>query len=257
MAAAPRLKLICVAATGTNNIDLLAASARGIEVRNVRGYATPSVVQHTWGLILALATRLANYRDAIRRGDWSVSPQFCLLDYPITELAGKKLGILGFGELGRAVAAVAPAFGMEVLVGRLPGRPPAPQRVPLATVLAESDVLSLHCPLTAQTAGLIGARELACMKSSAWLINTARGGLVDEYALAAALRSGYLGGAALDVLSQEPPRASHPLLAPDLQTLLLTPHTAWASQAARQRLVLLLADNIRAYRAGRPCRAVA
>lgn len=257
LAACPELKLICIAATGTNNVDLDAARARGIRVCNARGYATPSVVQHTWALILALAARLPDYRDAVRRGDWARAAQFCLLDFPIAELAGRTLGIVGYGELGRAVAAVAPAFGMEVLVAQTPGRPVLAERRPWAEVLARADVLSLHCPLTAQTRGLVGAGELAAMRPGALLINTARGGIVDEAALAAALRAGRLGGAGVDVLTAEPPRDGNPLLAPDLPNLILSPHTAWASRAARQRLVQQLAENIAGFRAGEPPRRVA
>lgn len=250
MAECPTLKLICVTATGTNNIDREAARARGIAVCNAQGYATPSVVQHTWSLILALTTRLSDYQAAIARGDWVRSPMFCLLDYPIAELAGQTLGIVGYGELGQAVARVAPAFGMEVLVAQIPGRPPKPGRLPLSTVLAEADVLSLHCPLTEDTRGLIGARELARMKRGALLINTARGGIVDEYALAAALTTGHLGGAGVDVLSAEPPPAGHPLLKPGLPNLVLSPHNAWASRPARQRLLDQTVANIAGFLAG-------
>ena len=256
LAACPELKLICVAATGTNNVDLAAAREHGIAVCNARGYGTPSVVQHTWALILALATRLPDYHAAVSRGDWARASQFCLLDFPIAELAGRTLGIVGYGELGQAVAAVAPAFGMQVLVAQLPGRPAAEGRVPLAEVLARADVLSLHCPLTETTRGLIGAAELARMKPDALLINTARGGIVDEAALAEALRGGRLGGAGVDVLGAEPPRDGNPLLAPDLPNLIVTPHTAWASRGARQRLVEQVAENIRAFGAGTPLRRV-
>lgn len=257
LAAAPALKLICVAATGTNNVDLGAARARGITVCNCRGYGTPSVAQHTLTLMLALATRLPDYQRAVATGRWQQATQFCLLDFPIRELAGKTLGIIGQGELGGAVAQLAEALGMRVLRAARPGQPSAGGRVALAELLPQVDVLSLHCPLTAETRNLIGAAELALMKPDALLINTARGGLVDEAALAAALRAGRLGGAAFDVLTEEPPVHGNPLLAPDLPNLIVTPHNAWGSRESRQRMVGQLAENIRAFVAGRPVRVVA
>lgn len=250
--AAPNLRLIAIAATGTNNVDLDAAHRLGIAVCNIRAYATPAVVQHVFALILALSTRLMEYHQAVRAGRWQRAPQFCLLDYPIREIAGKTLGIVGYGELGRGVARVAEAFGMKVLVANRPGRPAEPGRVPLPELLPQVDVLSLHTPLTPETRGLIGARELALMKPDALLINTARGGIVDEAALADALRQGRLGGAGIDVLSVEPPTDANPLLAPDIPNLIVTPHTAWASREARQRAVDQVAENIRAFLAGTP-----
>ncbi len=250
--AASGLRLVCVAATGTNNVDLEAARRLGIVVSNVRGYATPAVVQHVFALILALSTRLLDYREAVRAGRWHLSRQFCLLDFPIREIAGKTLGIVGYGELGRGVARIAGAFGMEVLVARRPGSSPTPDRIPLTELLPRVDVLSLHCPLTPQTRGLIGERELALMRSDALLINTARGGIVDEGALAVALRDGRLGGAGIDVLSREPPVEGNPLLAPEIPNLIVTPHSAWASREARQRLVDEIASNIDAYLSGAP-----
>ncbi|SDK35303.1 2-hydroxyacid dehydrogenase [Pseudomonas indica] len=256
LAVCPELKLILVAATGTNNIDLIAARERGITVSNCQGYGTPSVAQHTLMLLLALATRLPDYQAAVRAGRWQQAAQFCLLDFPIVELEGKTLGLLGHGELGGAVARLAEAFGMRVLLGQLPGRPPREDRLPLDELLPQVDALTLHCPLTEQTRGLIGAAELALMKPNAFLINTARGGLVDEQALADTLRRGHLGGAATDVLTQEPPRDGNPLLAGDIPRLIVTPHSAWGSREARQRIVGQLAENATAYFAGAPRRLV-
>ncbi|HTO20319.1 MAG TPA: 2-hydroxyacid dehydrogenase [Pseudomonas sp.] len=256
LAACPELRLVLISATGTNNVDLAAARARGITVCNCQGYGTASVAQHCLMLLLALAGNLTDYQAAVRAGRWQQAPQFCLLDFPIVELAGKTLGILGHGELGGAVARLAEAFGMRVLLGQLPGRPARPGYLPLDQLLPQVDALSLHCPLTEQTRHLIGARELALLKPGALLINTARGGLVDEQALADALRSGHLGGAASDVLSEEPPRNGNPLLAPDIPRLILTPHCAWGSREARQRILEQLAENARAFRAGAPLRVV-
>lgn len=259
MDAAPALRLVCIAATGTNNVDLDAARARGIAVTNVTGYATPAVVQHVFALLLDWAVGLRARLAAVHAGAWSASPHFCLLpdtaagEAPIRELAGLRLGIVGHGELGRAVAQTAAAFGMRVLVAQRPGterHPPPPGRLALPRLLPQVDVLSLHCPLAENTRNLIGAPEMAAMRPGALLINTARGGLVDEAALAAALRSGRLGAAALDTLSREPPPADHPLLAPDIPNLAITPHVAWASAAARQRLIDEVAANIRAFAAG-------
>lgn len=249
---APSLRLICIAATGTNNVDLEAARRRGIVVCNVPDYATPSVVQHVFSLILALTTHLLEYQQTVAEGRWCTSRHFSLFDYPIREIAGKELGIVGYGTLGRAVAQVAEAFGMQVQVAQLPGRSQEGWRVPLDDLLPQVDILSLHCPLTSETRGLLGPVELAQMHPEALLINTARGGLVDEAALADALRRGALGGAGVDVLSQEPPPFEHPLLAGDIPNLLVTPHIAWASQEARQRLVNELVATIHAFRDGEP-----
>ncbi|MCO6059897.1 2-hydroxyacid dehydrogenase [Pseudomonas sp. MOB-449] len=256
MAANPALKLILVAATGTNNIDLEAARAHGITVCNCQAYGTPSVAQHTLALLLALTTRLPDYQAAVRAGRWQQASQFCLLDFPIFELEGKTLGLLGHGELGSAVARLAEAFGMRVLLGQLPGRPPRADRLPLHELLPQVDALTLHCPLNEQTRDMIGAAELALMKPGALLVNTARGGLVNEEALAAALRSGHLGGAATDVLTQEPPRDGNPLLAADIPRLIVTPHNAWGSREARQRIVQQLAENGVAWLKDSPVRVV-
>lgn len=254
---ASRLRLICIAATGLNNVDLAAAASRDITVCNCRGYGTAAVVQHVFALLLALVTRLPDYRRAVREGRWQRASQFCLLDFPIRELAGKTLGIVGLGELGRGVARVAEAFGMRVLVAQRPGAVEEQEgRVPLPLLLPQVDVLSLHCPLTPETRGLIGAWELAMMRRDAILINTARGGLVDEALLADALRQGALGGAGVDVLSLEPPAAGNPLLAPDIPNLIVTPHCAWGSRESRQRLVGQLAENIAGFLSGAPLRVV-
>jgi len=242
-----QLRLICIAATGTNNVDLDAARDLGIAVTHITGYGTPSVVQHVFGLMLALTTRLVDYHQAVADGAWQQSSQFCLLDFPIRELAGKRLGIVGYGELGRAVAHVAQAFGMQVLIAQRPGRVTQADRIPLEELLPQVDVLSLHCPLADNTKNLIGQKELALMKREALLINTARGGIVDEAALATALRSREIGGAGVDVLIQEPPVAGNPLLEPDIPNLIVTPHIAWASRESRQRLVDELVANIEAY----------
>lgn len=256
MAACPQLRLILLAATGSNNVDLAAARARGIAVCNCQGYGTASVAQHSLMLLLALAARLPDYQRAVADGAWQRAEQFCLLDYPMVELAGKTLGILGYGELGQAMARLAEALGMRVLLGQLPGRPASPRHLPLERLLPQVDALSLHCPLTAQTRHLLGAAELARLKPGALLINTARGGLIDEQALADALRRGHLGGAACDVLSEEPPRQGNPLLAGDIPRLIITPHNAWGSREARQRIVTQLQENALAWQQGQPCRLI-
>jgi glycerate dehydrogenase len=257
MAACKNLRLICVAATGTNNVDLEAAAELGIAVTNVTGYGTASVVQHVFSLILSLTTQQPKYLQAVARGDWQRATQFCLLDYPIRELAGKRLGILGYGELGRAVGRVAEAFGMKLLLAQRPGGPPQSGRLPLQELLPQVDILTLHLPLAANTRNLIGARELDLMQPHALLINTARGGIVDEAALADKLISGGLGGAGVDVLSTEPPTDDNPLLNPDIPNLILTPHIAWASREARQRLVDEVVANVRAFVAGEPRNRIA
>jgi len=244
------LRIICLAATGTDNVDLDAARARGIAVCNIRAYCTTSVAQHVFALILALTQRLSAYQAEVRAGRWGASARFCLLDFPIRELAGKTLGIVGYGELGRAVARIGPAFGMQVLIAARRGGVATGGRTSFEDVLTRSDVLSLHCPLTPQTRNLIGAAELARMRRDALLINTARGGLVDAAALAAALRAGTLGGAGIDVLAQEPPVHGDPLLADDIPNLIVTPHVAWAAREARQRALDEMALNITAFARG-------
>lgn len=249
--------LICVAATGTNNIDLQACADHQVTVSNARAYGTDSVAQHALGLMLALSTRLPDYQAAVHRGDWQQAAQFCLLDYPVRELAGLTLGIVGYGTLGQRVARLGEAFGMRVMVAERPGRQDTREgRVALDELLPQADVLSLHCPLTEQTRNLLGAEQIARMKPDALLINTARGGLVDETALADALRGGRLGGAGFDVLTEEPPRHGNVLLDPEIPNLIVTPHTAWASREARQRICDQVAENIRAWRDGEPMRVV-
>ncbi|WP_445114880.1 2-hydroxyacid dehydrogenase [Acinetobacter sp. WZC-1] len=252
----PALRLILISATGTNNIDLKQASAQGIVVCNCQGYGTASVAQHTLCLMLAMATSLMKYDQSVRQGQWSRSPTFCILDFPVIELAGKTLGIIGYGELGQAVAKLAEAFGMKVLIGRLEDRPEHPDRVPFADLLPRVDFLSLHCPLTTETRDLIGAAEFAVMKPSAFLINCARGGIVNEQALADALRQKQIAGAAMDVLIEEPPQPDHVLLADDIPNLVITPHSAWGSVDARQRIVDQMVENTVAFMQGQPIRQV-
>jgi glycerate dehydrogenase len=250
LAQAKDLKLICAAATGVNNIDLAAARRQGIVVCNARAYATPSVVQHVFALLLSLTTRLAQYQHDVHSGVWSRSTFFSLLDHPVRELQGLTLGVIGYGELGRAVAKIAEAFGMKVLLARRDVNDTRKGRLDLHELLPQVDVLSLHCPLTAATRGMIGAEQISLMKNDAVLINTARGGLVDEAALLTALINNQLGGAGIDVLECEPPPSDYPLLQQQLPNLILTPHTAWASREARQRVLQEVADNIAAFKAG-------
>ena len=250
LAQLPALRLICVAATGVNNIDLEAADALGIKVANARDYAANAVAQHTFALLLGLTNQCARYQQAIAQGTWSASEYFCLLDYPMMELSGKTLGIIGYGNLGQAVAKLAQAFGMSLLIAARDAEDTRPGRVPLAQLLAESDVVSLHCPLTAENQYMLGTAEFAQMKPSALLINTARGGLVDEAALISALTQGEIAGAALDVVSQEPPPAHLPIINTSLPNLLLTPHNAWGSRECRQRLLDEVVANIVAYQSG-------
>jgi glycerate dehydrogenase len=258
------LKLIAVAATGTDIIDREEAARRGVKVCNVPGYAAQSVAQFTMALILELATRVGKYGEAVKAGEWQKSPVFSLLTYPTVELNGKKLGIVGYGDIGQTVAKMAGGFGMEILIsargelGRTarPGsESPIPRdRVPLEQVLRKADVVSLHCPLTPQTKNLINERSLSLMKPAAFLINTARGALVDEAALIAALRQKRIAAAALDVISKEPPPADHPMVlaAEELDNLIVTPHTAWSAREARERLLREVEENILAFLRGEP-----
>jgi len=248
---APDLRGIAVLATGHDIVDAAAARARGIPVCNVPEYGTASVAQAVFALLLELTNHTGSLAAGVRQGRWSTCPDFCFWDAPLLELAGLTFGVVGHGRIGAAVARIARAFGMRVLSHR---RNSGPEDVDLDSLLAASDVVSLHCPLTPQTLGLLSAERLARMKPGALLINTGRGPLIDEAALAAALASGHLGGAGLDVLSVEPPPAEQPLLrAPNC---LITPHVAWASRAARERLIAATAANVAALLAGQPIHVV-
>lgn len=252
---AANLKLIAEAATGTDNIDLAAARDRGIPVCNVPGYAAQSVAQFTIALVLELATRAGSYGEVVRRGGWEKSPMYTSFDFSTTELAGKRLGIVGYGNIGRRVAGMARGLGMEISISARPGStesPPAGRR-PIDEVLKSSDFMSLHCPLTPDTKNMIDRRALGLMKPTAFLVNTARGALIDEAALIAALREKRLAGAALDVISREPPPADHPIImaAKELDNLLVTPHCAWSAREARERLMNEVAENIASFIEGR------
>ena len=253
-AARSTLRLIVVCATGTNNIDLDAARERGIAVCNVSGYSTASVAQHVFSLLLNLVTH--SHRYVSEPGLWAQSPIFTRLDYPIMELNGKVLGIAGYGSIGSAVGTIGRAFGMQVQAlqrGDVSHRQKTAEsvnRVPLREFFESSDVISLHCPLTPETERMINTESLGRMRPGSFLINTGRGGLVDEEALLPALSSGHLGGAGLDVLSIEPPPPDHPLLTANLPNLLVTPHTAWAALESRQSLMDGVMTNIRAFLAG-------
>lgn len=257
IAALPELRCILVAATGVNIVDIAAAKAAGIVVCNAQGYAGTAVPQQVFALLLQLTNHIQSYHQAVQQGVWSQSPQFCLHLQPIEELAGKTMTLLGYGDLGQATARLAEAFGMKVLIAEHHDATEIRTgRTAFETALRQADVLSLHCPLTDSTAKLINAKTLSWMKPTALLINTARGGLIDETALAEALTSGTLAGAALDVLSTEPPAVDHPLLDPALPNLIITPHVAWASRQAMQRLVQQLSENLQAFLADQPIRQV-
>jgi glycerate dehydrogenase len=249
----PRLRMIAVAATGTDNIDIAACRGRGVVVSNVRGYAEHTVPEHAFCLILALRRNLLAYREDVRRGLWQQAERFCLSGHPIEDLHGSTLGIFGEGSIGQGVARLARAFGMEVLFAdHAPPKAPGVQFTPVDELLARSDVVSLHLPLNQETRHLIGAAELAKMKPGALLINTGRGGLVDEQALAQALRSGTIAGAGFDVLSAEPPKDGNPLLDLDQPNFILTPHVAWSGKQAMQALADQLMDSVEAFVRGTP-----
>jgi glycerate dehydrogenase len=247
--ALPRLRYIGVSATGTNIIDIAAARAHGVAVTNVPGYSTESVAQLTFALTLHLTNRVAAHDAAVKADRWASAPDFCFFLSPLQELAGKTMVIVGKGAIGAAVARIAAGFGMKVLAAAVPGSP-STDRVPLAEALAQADVISLHCPLTPSTDKLVDAAFLARLKPSAILINTSRGGLIDEPALVSALTAGQLGGVGLDVLAQEPPRPHHPLTnpsAPFANRIVVTPHTAWGTTEARQSLQHEVALNLAAF----------
>ncbi len=261
LARTTRLKLICLAATGTDNVDLAAARKRGVAVCNIRDYCTPSVVQHVFALLLALTHHLSEYRERLADRAWADSAQFCLLDFPIRELEGKTLGIVGLGALGSGVADVAKAFGMHAIAARRPYAVTTfdaskmdagmdddrVERVSFNDLLTRADVISLHCPLTPETESLIDADALRTMRNDALLINTARGGLIDSAALVTALREGQIAGAGIDVLRQEPPVDPEPLTDASLPNLIVTPHIAWAARESRQRAVAEMAANIESF----------
>ena len=251
--ACPNLKMIQLAATGYNNVDLDAARAKGIRVCNVAGYSSDSVAQHTFGLLINLASSI--HRLATETALWPESPIFSRLTYPATELSGKTLGIAGSGDIGQRVAKIAEALGMKIQFLAREGGSTEGNRVDRETFFSQSDAISLHCPLTDSTRHMIDADSLAMMKPSAFLINTGRGDLIDEQALTEALKSGQIAGAGLDVLSAEPPPADNPLIElaqshPD--RLIITPHSAWSSLEARTRLVEGMVSNIKDWQAGRP-----
>jgi len=250
LARLPTLKLILLTATGTDNVDLGACRERGVTVCNVSDYGTPSVAQHVMSLMLALSTSLLNYAHETRSGGWANASHFSTLSYPIAELDGKTLGLVGYGTLAKGVEKLARAFGMNIVVAQRPGGEPQEGRMPMNELLAMVDVLSLHCPLVPATQHLMNADAFKKMKKSAILINTARGAVVDNAALAEALLAGEIAGAGIDVLEQEPPPVDHPLLQKGVPNIIVTPHVAWASIEARQRLMDKVADNLRAWLAG-------
>ncbi len=257
LAELPKLKLICVLATGVNVVDLKAAQDRGITVCNVPGYSTPNVAQAVFALLLELTNQTALHAAEVRSGVWSSCPDFCYWRGELVELDGRTLGLVGYGAIGQAVAAVGQALGMNVLAARRKktSRPDDVTYVDIDAIFRESDVVSLHCPLTSETEELVNAERLAAMKSSAYLINTSRGGVIHEQDLADALNEGRIAGAGLDVLSVEPPPVSNPLLT--AKNCLITPHIAWASRAARQRLIAATSGNIHGFINGSPQNVVA
>jgi glycerate dehydrogenase len=258
LAALPELRYVGVLATGYNVVDTAAAGARGIVVTNVPAYSTPAVAQHAFALLLELTRGAGRHAALVRAGRWCAAPDFCFWEGPQVELAGLTIGLVGFGAIGQAVARIALAFGMRVLVQTRrpdPAAWPEVAYVDRDQLFSTADVVSLHCPLSEETRAMVNAARLAQMKPTAYLINTGRGPLVDEAALAAALHSGQIAGAGLDVLSQEPPPATNPLLA--APNCVITPHLAWATAAARQRLMDVAIDNVRAFVLGRAQNRVA
>ena len=255
--ALPRLRYLGVLATGHNVVDSIAARERNIPVTNIPDYGTPAVAQAVFALLLEMTNHTGHHAHAVRKGRWTTSPDWCFWDFPLVELSGLTLGLVGYGKIAQAVARIALAMGMKVISQR---RSTAAARdgevvfTDLDTLLRSSDVVSLHCPLTAENKGMINAARLATMKPTAFVINTGRGPLVDEAALAEALNQGRLAGAGLDVLSAEPPPASNPLIT--AKNCFITPHIAWAARSARARLIETAAGNLRAFLAGTPCNVV-
>lgn len=253
LAQLPKLKMIAIAATGYDCVDLAACRARGIAVANIRNYAVHTVPEHTFALILALRRNILAYRQDVEAGLWQKATNFCFFTHDIGDLHGSTLGIVGEGAIGQATAAIGRAFGMKVLFAdHAPPKAPGVEFTPMDQVLAQSDVLTLHCPMTPATRGMIGLDEFRQMKRSSLLINTARGGLVDEAALLQALDLGLIAGAGFDVLTTEPPRDGHPLLDVRRPNFILTPHVAWASNEAMQFLADQLIDNVEHWAAGTP-----
>lgn len=252
IAALPDLRYIGVLATGCNVVDLAAAAARGIPVTNAPGYGTPSVAQHVFALLLELTQHTGRHAQTVRAGRWSASPDFCYWETPIIELAGRTMGIIGFGSIGTAVARIAQAFGMKVLAAsrRARGDLPEVEFTDVENVFRRSDVVTLHCPLTPETQGLVNTERIGWMKRDAFLINTGRGPLVVEQDLVDALNADRIAGAGLDVLSVEPPAPDNPLFS--ARNCLITPHIAWASRAARERLLGIVVQNVRNFLAGSP-----
>jgi len=253
----PNLRYIGVTATGYDIIDVAAARQQGIIVTNVKGYSTDSVAQLTFALLLELTHRAGRHSDSVQSGEWAASPDFSYWKSPLVELAGKTLGLVGYGDIGRRVASIGKAFGMNVLVHRRSTKAEPRENISLVdreTLFRQSDVVSLHCPATADTIGFVNRALLSRMKQTAWLLNTSRGSLLNEADVADALNTGLIAGAGLDVLAIEPPVPNNPLIT--AKNCIITPHIAWASFEARQRLMHLVADNIRAFLAGSPINTV-
>ena len=255
---APNMRFIGLTATGTDNVDLVAAKERGIAVCNIRAYCTQSVAEHVFGCLLGLAHKLGDYAADVRQGAWQEADNFCMLTHPIKELSAMTLGIIGYGELGKGVANIAKAFNMDAIVAARPGVEEIPEgRVSMDELLRRADAITLHCPLNDVTRNLFAAAEFAAMKKTAFLINTARGGLVDSQALVDALRDGEIAAAAVDVLPQEPPVNGDPLLDYKGDNLMVTPHIAWGTLTARQAAIDELTANIAAFLDGEErCRVV-
>jgi glycerate dehydrogenase len=257
ISALPDLKYIGVTATGYNIVDVVAAKERGIIVSNVPGYGSPAVAQLVFSLLLELANHVGHHAQTVKEGRWQACPDFSYWDKPVVELCGRTLGIIGYGDIGASVARIALGFGMKVLASKRTWKTPPPEGITPATqeeILTQSDAISLHCPLTDETQRLINESTLRLMKKSAFLINTGRGPLIDETALATALNEGRIAGAGLDVLSVEPPKNGNPLIG--AQNCLITPHIGWASCEARQRLINATAANVRAFLDGKPTNIV-